>query len=923
MTITTFRDGGGVASPPLALLRETEEFGIRVCDLVSPPARFWAGARPRPTVMHGVDQGHVTRDAAGLALLAAPPDETVTAQSRRTLARVLAWFLLAEDPQRRLDARAVSTLAHQASLVRHVLTTPALHRVLIADEVGLGKTIEAALIVKELADADPGLRVLYLAPAGLVRNVHRELHRVGLRFRCWIAGAERDARLTDPLVLASIHRAVHPAHFDGFFAPGLRWDAIIVDECHHLSDWGPQGGKPTRKYKLVQELVRHSPEARVILMTGTPHQGHQARFENLVRLLRRGNEPPEAIAGRVIYRTKDDVRDWDGAPLFPGRHVHPPIVVELGHAHRAWLEKIHQVFEPECGGPPVGTARRRARSWRCGQALQWATSSVEAGLGFLIRQALRAGWTLDSVPLVDALAAIRPYRGGAPDEPVESLFRRMATDVERRRRRHGDDLDDLDDAEDLDGDDHDDADSHDGGADPALLAMVLRDGVRLLHELGDAKWERIRRSVLDCVPGDKVVLFAQPVETVTALARYLERIDGRKPAIVIGNQPESVREAEVAAFRRPDGPRFLVSSRAGGEGFNLQVAHVLVHVDVPWNPMELEQRVGRVHRFLSRRTIQVHTVVVSNSREVDIYGKARQKLQDIAGSLVEPERLEQLFARVMSLVPPDELQDVMVRRPLGPLDGSELAALSRLVTEGYRRWESFHCQYASAQQQIGALDPGRARWADLERFAADQLGARSVPGYQGLRFQLRGDEIVEASEDATVLDIDGGHFACGDFGGMPVVGSGSAIAAPLGLNVEPVVGALRAAGLPDRPTGAAYVRMLSLAGIPDHVRKPFGLLFYGRQGVRNHGGTWVESWLDLVVAVVEPGQAPILLDGDDRAAVVRGLASPTLRRDGQLAPALLDALRSADAQLFEQLRRPGEDRAMRFALFPVAAIIVD
>lgn len=918
MTTSTFREvDDATSSPPLALLKEGEDFGFSVYDLVRPPARFWPGARLRPAVMHAVDQARVARDPSWLDLLEHPSsEETVSAQSRRTIARALAWFLLAEDPQRRLDARPVSTLAHQASLVRHVLSTPALHRVLIADEVGLGKTVEAALIIKELVEGNPNLRVLYLAPAGLVRNVHRELARMGLRFRSWVSGDERDARLTDALVLASIHRAVHQSHFAAFFEAGMRWDVIIVDECHHLSDWGPQGGRPTRKYKLVQELIRQSPEARVILMSGTPHQGHQDRFENLVRLLQRGNEPAEAIAGRVIYRTKDDVRDWTGAPLFPRRVVHPPIVVELSAAHRAWLEKIHQTFDADLDDNAVGQARRRARTWRCGQALQWATSSIEAGLGFLIRQALRAGWTLDSAPLRAALAAIRPYREGSPDEPIDALFHRMWMDLERQQQHR--DLEDIEDSE-------DEATSSppSGMPDPALLAAVLQDGVRLLHDVGDTKWDLIRRSVLDHVQGEKVVLFAQPVETVTALARYLERIDGRKPAMIIGSQPESVRDAQVAAFWRDDGPRFLVSSRAGGEGFNLQVAHVLVHVDVPWNPMEMEQRVGRVHRFMSRRTIQVHTVVVSNSREVDIYDKARRKLQDIASTMVEPERLEQLFARVMSLVPPDELQDVMIRRPLGPLDGSELSALSKLVTEGYRRWESFHHKYSGTQREIRDLDPGRAQWSDLERFVTNHLDARRVSGYMALRFRLQDAEVVEASEGATVLDIDGQHLACGDFGDMPVLGNGAGPAARLGLNVVPVVDALREAGLPERPTGAAYVRLGDRSMLPGHVRGSFGLLIYGRQGVRNQGGAWFESSLDLVVALIEPDREPLLLDGDARAALIRSLQVSSLRREGLAEPALLDALRSADALLFQKLRQPGEDRAMRFALFPIAAVIVD
>jgi len=315
--------------------------------------------------------------------------------------------------------------------------------------------------------------------------------------------------------------------------------------------------------------------------------------------------------------------------------------------------------------------------------------------------------------------------------------------------------------------------------------------------------------------------------------------------------------------------------------------------------------------------------VVSNSREVDIYDKARHKLQDIARTLVAPDRLEQLFARVMSLVPPDELQDVMVRRPLGPLDGSEISALSQLVTEGFRRWQSFHDRYSGAQQKIGALDPGRARWDDLERFATDQLGARRVDGYSALKFRFEDTEVVEASESATVLDIAGRHFACGDFGDMPVLGSGPGAAARLGLNVDPLVDALRAAGLPDRPTGAAYVRLIDRSGIPAHIRTPFGLLIYGRQGVRNQGGLFVESSLDFVVAVIEPGRDPVLLGGDDRAAVMRSLQSAPLRREGTAEPILVDALRNADASLSQQLRRPGEDRAMRFALFPVAAVIVD
>src|SRR5688500_14595220 len=108
MTTRTFRDLDDPDQPlPLAFLKEDNDFGIPTYDLVRPPSRFWTGQPPRTLVKIQIDQARVEPDASWLDLLAQPPsDETVSAQSRRTLARAFAWFLLAEDPQRRLDARS-------------------------------------------------------------------------------------------------------------------------------------------------------------------------------------------------------------------------------------------------------------------------------------------------------------------------------------------------------------------------------------------------------------------------------------------------------------------------------------------------------------------------------------------------------------------------------------------------------------------------------------------------------------------------------------------------------------------------------------------------------------------------------------------------------------------------------------------------
>src|SRR6185312_1811205 len=127
---------------------------------------------------------------------------------------------------------------------------------------------------------------------------------------------------------------------------------------------------------------------------------------------------------------------------------------------------------------------------------------------------------------------------------------------------------------------------------------------------------------------DQIVLFAQPIETVTALAAFLQEKTGSRPALIIGGQDDAARDAEVRRFWSGEA-QFLVSSRAGSEGINLQCAHRLVHVDIPWNPMEMEQRVGRVHRFGSKMTITVDTVVLERTREERAYAVAYERLKQI------------------------------------------------------------------------------------------------------------------------------------------------------------------------------------------------------------------------------------------------------------------------------------------------------
>lgn len=912
MTARIFRRDDGVT---LALLRESDFFDVPVVDLVAPPRRFWADRPPPALLEQNLEPARLEELPGPTALLAAlPPGDNWPAQGRRSIERLKAWFLVCEDPERRLDRRPVATLAHQASIVRHILANPRLDRVLIADEVGLGKTVEAGLLISELSK--PGLRVLYLAPARLVRNVRAELERLGLSPRCWVAGDDRDANLSDPLIVASIHRAALRGNSEAFLrAPP--WDVIIVDECHHLSDWQRGGGRPTLGYRLVRDLVeRQQTTSRLILMSGTPHQGHHERFENLLKLLRRDGEPEQSLAGRVIYRTKEDVLDWEQRPLFPGRKLNDPLILDLGAEHRRWLERIHDLYATPSRSDVRG-ARQRAAGWRSAQALQWATSSVQAGLGFLVRQALRAGWGLDRPSLRDAVASLRPYRLGRSDEPVESVFERLGREVAQQMAIR--DVEDIEEAEEAE---------EPWRPDPIILDELLRRGVGLLHTSGDEKWRFVYERLLRSIGSEKVVLFAQPIETVTSFARFLGHMTGRPPALIVGNQSENEREAQVRAFWREDGPQFLISSRAGGEGLNLQVSRRLVHLDVPWNPMELEQRVGRVHRFGSRRTIIVDTVLSRDSRETDAYRVARAKLQEIARALA-PEKFEAVFSRVMSLVPPAELQSILGERPLSPLTADETTRLSALVTAGFESWRQFHDRFRDQEQEIRALDPGQAGWADLAAFAHAHLDAVPVDGFEALRFQWRDGEIQDASVSAEALRMpDGEILACGDYAGMPVTGAKGERVELLGLNLARVSDALRRLAFPELPAGAAHLRWPSGRAIPGVVGGgSFAVWIAARQSIRlpSAEGT-AEIASSLHAWVVRSDGSIAEADGASRGALVRGLLASGYRREPTQRTSLIESLVRLEPQWTLELRRPtAEEREQRIAhaVTPLLAAVVE
>lgn len=847
----------------------TGSFGYTVLITASLPDRLWVGLPPAKrvrSVRHGDREAafeHVSTPTE--QLIARAGSNIPSATTRATLARLEALWLLAEDPHHLLDAEPIEPLAHQASLVEQVLSSSDLRRVLVADEVGLGKTIEAGLIIKRLRERRE-LSVLYLTESRLVSNVVEEMALLGLRPRAW-SSFTQEARLTaddsDPFVIASMHLAV--ANDDRFatVARSGPWDLIIVDEAHHLSDYTADGTDPRRRMRLVRQLLeeRLRDAGRLILMTATPHQGHLDRYKNLLRLLSPTSDEAEA-RGRVVYRLKEDIRDWDQNPLFPVRRVHPPTEVHVGPDYERWLVAVHSLFTSE--------QQTRAAGWRRAQALQWCASSPMAGVAYLVRYALRLGLDASQPVLREAILALRPFRGGPRDETIESLLPRVQirrpADTELEEDEAGAMVEDLSHIDEL-------LDCIELGA-----LLIRRDA--FARKL-DCLLELLERS-------SKLVVFAQPVETVWAIRDRLERELGLGAvSIIVGGQSEVERNSEIERFwSQEGGSRVLVSSRSGGEGINLQVCNRLVHFDVPWNPMDMEQRVGRVHRYGSVDTIEVHTLILAGSREERVLRRARAKLAAISRTVGwDADRQEQFFGRTMSLIPQEDLTQLMAGEDLGPIGEEEEAQLQDLVQQGFNRWQEVDRESRRLAVRLNAVDRGPLRDDDLAHFLEETLGARDVPGWRTCRL-VEGSEghQITREDPLTVVELaSGAQGFVGPRRGVRLLPPSPGAARPsrLGLNHPEVA-----------------VKLRTFCGFEPKRSPPHEV---GAACVSINPDTWATLWAPMVQherqALLLAFLVRDLVDGDQGDERATGLVGALVTADGECQDCesrrMADLIRSA------------------------------
>jgi len=497
-----------------------------------------------------------------------PPAERAWYELRREAERIA--LVPGFDRLITLDANAIKELPHQIDVAQRVLRDMG-GRAILADEVGLGKTIEASIVYKELAVRGLARRALILTPASLVGQWQGELEEKFFERFDTPTDPDDWQRVTKAII--SHDRARARRHAEEILRH--RWDLVIVDEAHKVKSH--RGAT----YQFIERIERDF----ILLLTATPLQNDLRELYNLITLLRPGQlgtwqefksehlvsgdhrqpRDPEALRAlthEVMIRTRRS-SVVDDLNLPPRRPRHPEVKLTRAEAdlyqrttdflRRLYREGFIQPAEQE--ETEDGAPRRRTKK----------------GILQLAVIHLRQRLCSSSRALAESLAHL------AESERISPQYRVIAQRLAKRAE---------------------------GIKTHAKLDVLTK----LLKETPD-----------------RVVIFSDHRPTIQLIEERVKKL-GRQPIVYWGAHSTADRDKRIRAFH-DDKRSVLIATRAGSEGRNLQFCNVLVNYDLPWNPMVVEQRIGRLHRIGQTREVHIVNLAAAGTIESYILRLLDQKIK--------------------------------------------------------------------------------------------------------------------------------------------------------------------------------------------------------------------------------------------------------------------------------------------------------
>lgn len=514
-------------------------------------------------------------------------------------------------------ASGIIPLPHQLHVLNRAMETNNI-RYILADEVGLGKTIEAGMIIRELKSRGLVSRILVVCPTGLVTQWASEMQeKFHEKFQV-ILPSDYDTirRLTDnDDVYGQFDQVISPMDsikpiekHTGWSEEKVEkyneeriysiinsgWDLIIIDEAHRVA--GSSG--EVARYKLGDLLAQASPY--LLLLSATPHNGKTEPFLRLIRLLDADAFPNaksivrEQVAPFLIRTEKREAIDNNGNLLFKNRITH---LVTISWDERNNLQRELYEMVSSYVAKTYNKALRNRKKNMC--------------LIFLLIIMQRM--------VTSSTAAIR-----------QSLERRLNVLLEQRTcvgNLREEDLDELNIENGVE--DALEAISLDMELEIEELKQIISLAKQAQFQNQDAKVEPLLNEIDAILSEDrtqKVIIFTEFVATQTYLQELLVN---RGYTVTILNGGMSIDERNAAMQEFKTSTSIFISTDAGGEGLNLQFANIIINYDLPWNPMKIEQRCGRVDRIGQQRDVHIYNFIVGETVENRVREVLEEKLSVI------------------------------------------------------------------------------------------------------------------------------------------------------------------------------------------------------------------------------------------------------------------------------------------------------
>lgn len=656
------------------------------------------------------------------------------------------------DPMLAVATSDVQPLPHQIRAVYGELLPRTPLRFLLADDPGAGKTIMAGLYIKELLLREDVKRCLVVAPGGLVEQWQDELlFKFGLRFELLtnqmldsvIGGSVFDGH---PLLIARMDQLARNEALQAQLEES-EWDLVIVDEAHRMGAryFGGQLNK-TKRFQLgeiLRERARH-----FLLMTATPHAGKEEDFQLFLTLLdrdrfegkyRQGVHTTDT-SGLMRRMVKEDLLTFEGKPLFPER-VAETVPYELTAAEQELYEEVTKyVREGMNRADKLDGKRRNTVGFALTVLQRRLASSPEAIHNSLVRRAQRLERRKQEIlngSLTEDENLTRDFETlNDPDEymaeQIEDLEEELVDAATAART-----VAELD-AELLD------------------LAELIKSAAFVVTSNTDRKWGELRTILEDkalVTTGDgtprKLIIFTEHRDTLNYLMRRIVTLLGKPQAVQAihgGVRREQRRQITEEFTHNPD-LQVLLATDAAGEGLNLQVAHLMVNYDLPWNPNRIEQRFGRIHRIGQTEVCRLWNLVATDTREGEVFTRLLEKIEeqrkayggkvfDVLGAAFEETPLRDLLIQAIRYGEQPEVRAKMEE----VIDSSVADGLKDLLEE--RALVNNSLAEADLAELRRQMDEARARRLQPHyiegafREAFTRLGGRITKREKG-RFEIR------------------------------------------------------------------------------------------------------------------------------------------------------------------------------------------